>query len=54
MSHDESTYLDEGRDYLDLGDEGESGRAVLPLQPTEDRRWGHLDEEAWGGWSVVE
>lgn len=54
MSHDESTYLDEGRDDLELTAEGESGRTVQPLEPTEDRRWGHLPEEAWGGWSVVE
>ncbi|MCY1040588.1 hypothetical protein OV208_04570 [Corallococcus sp. bb12-1] len=51
MSHDDSTYLDEGRDYLYTGDDGQAG---VPLQPVDGQRWGHLDEEAWGGWDVVE
>ncbi|WP_223639809.1 hypothetical protein [Corallococcus sp. EGB] len=54
MSHDESTYLDEGRDDLELTAEGESGRTVKPVEPTEDGRWSHLPEEAWGGWTVAE
>ncbi|WP_167508100.1 hypothetical protein [Corallococcus aberystwythensis] len=53
MSHDESTYLDEGREDLELSAEGEFGRK-LPVEPTDDRRWGHLDEESWGGWHVAE
>ncbi|CAM3272375.1 hypothetical protein G4177_19730 [Corallococcus sp. ZKHCc1 1396] len=53
MSHDDSTYLDEGRDYLAMGDDGQA-TTVVPLQSVEGRRWGHLDEEAWGGWDVVE
>ena len=53
MSHDESTYLDEGRDYLDPRGDSEGG-PLVPLETQEGPRWGHLDEEAWGGWSVVE
>jgi hypothetical protein len=53
MSHDESTYLDEGMDDLELSTTGEAGRSA-PQDPNDERRWSHLDEEAWGGWHVAE
>lgn len=51
MGHDDTTYLEDGRDYLDLCDDGEC-ETVSPVVASEGRRWGHLSEESWGGWDA--
>jgi hypothetical protein len=50
MRHDDTTYLDE-QDYLSLCDDGDC-ETVSTAQAAEGRRWGALDEEAWGGWDA--
>ncbi|MBU8895646.1 hypothetical protein KRR26_08520 [Corallococcus sp. M34] len=51
MGHDDTTYLDERSNYLDLGEDGES-ETVVPVLADDRGDWGNLGEEAWGGWDA--